>query len=209
MAVFPQRYLCLLLIAVLAGCGSSEPPAAEKKAAPKAPKKPVTALSAVYKMYVAGRTWAADLEPLEVASLPLTEIPAKDGAYGAWQCTFVSASKRAKKTHTFSLVEKGEQLHEGVFGAAEESYTPGSGSELSFPMAAFRTDSPAALKTALEKGGSAFQAKNPDLPVMFRVQRGKRDASPMMQVFWGVSALSSPYSVFVNADTGDFVKIAK
>ena len=209
MAVSQRRYLCLFFLATLFGCGSSEPAAVEKKAEPKAPLAPVSALSAAYKMYVSGRSWAADLEPIEIRSIPLAEVPAKDGNYGAWQAVFVSASKRAKKTFTFSLVEKGEQLHEGVFGAQEESYTPGEGTTLPFPMAAFRTDSPAAFKTALEKGGKEFQAKNPELPAMFRVERTKRDASPMMEVFWGVNELSSPYSVVVNADTGDFVKIVK
>ena len=207
MSAFSRRYLCLVVIAALVGCESSAPPVA-KKEEPKAPPAPVSALSAVYKMYGVGRTWAADLEPLEITSIPVSEVPAKDGNYGAWQCVFVSASKQAKKTYTFSLVEKGEQLHEGVFGGVEESYSP-SGATVSFPIAAFRTDSPAALKTALEKGGKEFQAKNPELPAMFLVERGRRDPSPVVQVFWGVNRLSSPFAVYINADTGEYIKTAK
>jgi len=194
------------LAALLVGCESAPPPTAAKKAEPKTPPAPISALSAVYKMYVAGRTWAADLEPLEVASIPLKEVPAKDGNYGAWQCVFVSTSKMAKKTYTFSLVELGENLHEGVFGGPEESYSP-SGNNVPFVMAAFRTDSPDALKTALEKGGGkSFQAKNPTLPIAFRMERGRRDNSPVWQVYWGANALSSPFSVYINADTGDYIK---
>jgi hypothetical protein len=197
--------LCFLLIAALTACESAAPPEAKKKEEPK-PLVPVTALSAVYKMYQVGRSWAPDLEPLEVQSFPLAAVPAKDGAFGAWQCVFVSPSKKAKKTYTFSLVEMGENLHEGVFGGPEESYSP-NGSEVSFIMPAFRVDSPAALKTALEKGGGeAFQKKNANLPVMFKLIRGRRDTSPVWQVYWGANALSSPFSVYVNADTGDYIK---
>ena len=205
MAALPSRYLCLLLAAALIGCGST-PASVAKKAEPKGPPAPVSALSAVYKMYGVGRAWAPDLEPLEVTSIPIKEIASRDGNYGAWQCVFVSPSKKTKKTYTYSLVELGESLHEGVFGAPEESYSP-SASTVSFIMPAFRVDSPAALKTALEKGGGkAFQEKNPKLPVMFRMERGRRDTSPVWQVYWGTSALASLFSVFLNADTGDSIK---
>ena len=115
MTVSLRLSLCAVLIAALTACESASLPVAKKKTEPK-PLVPVTALSAVYKMYQVGRGWAADLEPLEVQSIPVAEVPAKEGSYGAWQCVFVSPSKMTKKTYTFSLVELGERLHEGVFG---------------------------------------------------------------------------------------------
>ena len=103
-------------------------------------------------------------------------------------------------------MELGERLHEGVFGGPEESYSP-TGSAVPFIMPAFRVDSPAALMTALEKGGGeAFQKKNANLPVMFKLEQGRRDTSPRWQVYWGGTALANPFSVYVNADTGDYIK---
>ena len=77
-------------------------------------------------------------------------------------------------------------------------------------MPAFRVDSPAALKIALETGGGqAFQKKNANLPVMFKLERSRRDTSPVWQVYWGGTALANPFSVYINADTGTYIKTDK
>jgi hypothetical protein len=198
-----------VFLLLLAGCGSSPAPEVQKAAAPPTPKLPTSALSALYKMYVSGRTWAPDLQPLELQSIPIAEIPAKEGNYGAWQAVFVSESKRARKTYTFSLVEQGERLHEGVFGAAEESFEARSSNLVSFPLAALRVDSPAALKTALEHGGAAFEKKSLNIPPQFHLRRNRRDGSPVWVVYWGATELTARFGVQINADSGGFIQVNK
>jgi hypothetical protein len=91
------------LLLLLAGC-STEAPAPEKKAEEK-PAEPVTGRQALQQMYIAARGWAADIQPIKVTSILLTEVKAAPGRAGAWQALFVSASQSRARSYTYSVVE--------------------------------------------------------------------------------------------------------
>src|ERR1035441_9138279 len=109
------------LILFLSAC-SDAPKTAEQKQPPK-PPEPLTGRQAFQRMYPQARGWAPDAQPLEIRSVNLARVKADKGKAGAWQAVFVSPSLGKAKTYTYSAVEADGNLHEGVFGGLEESYT--------------------------------------------------------------------------------------
>ena len=113
-----------------------------------------------------------------------------------WQVIFVSASRAKAKTYTWSAVEAEGNLHQGVFGGLEETYTP-RGDSTPFEIAAIKVDSDEAYDTAA-KESAEYIKKNPDKPVIFLMELGKRFPDVTWRVIWGDSVGTSDYSVFVD-----------
>src|SRR5215469_14415040 len=110
---------CALLV-VFAGC-SDQPKVSEKQVEKAA--EPITGQSALYRMYQVARSWASDAEVLKMNSLHVTDVPDVHGKAGAWQAIFVSESKNAARTYTYSVVEAEPSLHQGVFATPPESWS--------------------------------------------------------------------------------------
>ncbi|MGE5487587.1 MAG: hypothetical protein ACM3ZB_07185 [bacterium] len=204
----PSHFLgCLPQALVLAGC-SEAPPKAEVKE-PEPPPEPISAQSALRAMWIQARAWSPDAKPLRVASINLTEVPSKDGKAGAWDATFVSESRGRTRRYTYSVVEvPSSNLHKGVFAGPEDSWSSG-GQTKPITMQEVKTDSTAALTTALEKGGADYSAKNPDLPITFLLEFTRRFPNPAWRVIWGESVSRSNFSVFVDATTGKYLETAR
>jgi hypothetical protein len=201
-----RRDLCTFSLVLLAACGGGEAPKPEAKKEPPKPPEPVTGRYAFHQMYAAARSWSVDLEPLQVMSIPLKEVEAKDGKYPAWRCIFVSPSKQSAKTYTYSVVNADGGINKGVYGTNEERWS-GAGQTSPFPLQALKIDSDAALQTALTKGkGDEYAKKNPDKPVVFTLEKVKRFGNPAWRVIWGASVSSSNFSVFVDASTGEYLQ---
>jgi hypothetical protein len=191
---------------LLAGC-SEAPKQEAKKKEPEKPAEPVGALKAFYQMYPSARTWAADVQPLSMQSIPIAEVKASGGKFGAWQLILVSHSKGRARSYTYSVVESSGNLHQGVFAGQEQAYSAG-GQQTPFLVAALKTDSEDALQTALKKSED-YVKKNPDKPINFLLEKTNRFPGPAWRVFWGDSVGTSGYSVFVDAATGQYLQTAR
>jgi hypothetical protein len=129
-------------------------------------------------------------------------VPSVDGRYGAWRGTFVSPSRSAAKSFTYSVVQA-QGLYKGVFALPEENYSGPSGQTSPFPIQALQVDSDAALKTAMARGAD-YAKKNPGKPITFLLENNKRFPNTTWRVIWGESAATSNFSIFVDASTGDY-----
>jgi len=199
------RVVATLPLLLFLGACSEEPKPTVKKEVK--PAEPVTALSAVYKMYQQARGWAPDCRVLRVGSLDVTDVKAQAGKAGAWEATFMSPDLRQSRRYTYSVVEvPASNLHEGVFAGSTDTWSP-VGQTLPFVIQAFKTDSTAAYETAVKKG-SAYASKHPDMPVTFLLEWAKRHRNPTWRVIWGSSAATSAFSVYVDATYGDYVSTA-
>ena len=190
-----------LAFVLLASCSEAPKTESAKKKAPQ----PVTGRQAFQMMYPQARRWATDAQPLELRSINLAEVPAPKGKAGAWQAIFVSASRNKSRTYTYSAVEAGGNLHEGVFGNIEEEMPAQSSTP--FEMSAIRIDSDQAYDIAAKKSQEYIQ-KNPNQPISFVLEQTKRLPDVTWRVIWGQSVGTSEYSVFVDATTGAILAIA-
>ncbi len=192
----------LPLILFLSAC-SDGPKTTEQKEPPKSPEV-LTGREAFQRMYPQARGWAPDAQPLQISSLNLAQVKAAPGKAAVWQVIFVSLSRGKAKTYTYSAVEADGNLHEGVFGGLQEDYTP-RGDASPFSISAIKVDSDEAYKTAAENSADYIK-KNPDKPVIFLMELGKRFADVTWRVIWGNSVGTSDYSVFVDGTTGKFLE---
>lgn len=195
------RMLPLAAILCLAGCSTAPPP--EKKAVE--PPKPVTGLSAIYKMFGLARTWAPDAEILNAQSINLQSVPSEGGKAGAWTATFVSASLGKSRQYTYSAVED-EGFHKDVFARHEQSWRGPTPQSAPFRMAALKTDSDKAWEIA-ESKSKEYIKKNPDVRVFFLVEQSDRFPNATWRVVWGESITKSGHSIFVDAPMGQFLQI--
>lgn len=196
--------LLTILTLLLAAC-SGTPPAAEKKAEPVEPPKPVTGQSAFYKMYGVARGWAPDAQALQLRSLSLQEVKSEPGKAGAWEATFVTLSRGRSRVYTYSVVEAGGNLHKDVFGGPDESYRGPSGQNQPFPAIAVKIDSDKAYEIALTHGAD-YAKKNPNMPVSYLLEWTRRHQFPAWRVVWGESVTTSAFSVFVDSSAGMYLE---
>jgi hypothetical protein len=190
------------LVLFLSAC-SDAPKTAEVKP-PAKPPEALTGRQAFQQMYPQARGWAPDAQPLQIRSLNLAQLKAGQGKAGVWQVIFVSASLGKAKTYTWSAVEAEGNLHEGVFGGLQEDYTP-RGDSSPFQIAAIKVDSDEAYATAA-KESAEYIKKNPNKPVIFLMELGKRFPDVTWRVIWGDSVGTSDYSVFVDGSTGKYLE---
>lgn len=202
-----RKRLALLIPVMFLAVSCTEAPKEAKKKEPEKPPEPVSGRTAFHQMFVAARSWAPDVQPLQLVSLPIEGVKPADGKFGAWRCLFASQTKAKLRIYTYAVVEGTGNLHKGVFHEpGEENFSGSRGQAKPFLVQAFRTDTPDALKTALDQGGAAdFVKKNPTVPMTFLLEWTPRFPSPAWRVIWGESVSTSQYSVFVDASTGAFL----
>jgi hypothetical protein len=193
-------------VLLLTSCSETPEKKEEKAAAPAKPPEPVTGKYALYQMYTAARgSMGADIEPVKLMSLRIADVKPEPGKAGAWQVTFVSARSQKARSYTYSIVESEANLHKGVFAGQEESYSAGPRGPKSFPMAAVKVDTDAALETAKKKAVD-YEKKNPDKPIVFLLEKTEKYPDPTWRVIWGESVGTSNFSVLVDASTGEYLQ---
>jgi len=170
----------------------------------ESPRDPLTGQKAFFQMYVSARMWASDVQPLRLESIPLDGVVSEGGKYGAWRAVFVSPSRGLAATFTYSIIEAQGNLHEGIFQHPQEAYSK-SGQAQPFHISAFKVDSDEAFKTALEESAD-YVKRNPDKPVSFLLEANKRFPTVTWRVIWGESVGTSDYSVYVDANTGNYLQ---
>jgi hypothetical protein len=194
--------LALAGVVALGACGSA--PKTESKKEPEKPPEPVTGRYATYQAYLSARTWAQDLEVFQAISVTLPEVASGEGKYPMWRITFVSPSKRARKTYNYSVTDS-QGIYKGIFSGPDEAYSGPVGQNAPFSIQALKIDSDEALKTAMDKG-AAYAKKNPAMPISFLLENTKRFPNPTWRVIWGDSVATSAYSIYVDAATGDYLQ---
>jgi len=195
---------CLPILLFMAGCSQETTPTVQKE--PEKPAEPVAAQYALQQMYITARGWAPDAQVLQMSSLDLKDVKSVDGKAGAWGCTFVTQPRHRTRPFTYSVVAVPTSgLQKGVSSGVEEVWVPGQARP--FFIQAAKTDAVAAYATAMKKGAD-YAKKNPDMPVKLLLEWNKTQRNPAWRVFWGESVAMSNFSVYVDATTGQFVKIA-
>jgi hypothetical protein len=196
-------------LATLASCFDSSSPSEKKAREEKTGKKaaePVSGQNAYYKMYGAAKGWSTDLQGYRCEPVRLAALAEKDGRFPAWKCTFVSESRRAMKTYSYSVVEA-EGLFKDVFGGHDESYSGPRGQNVPFPILALKIDSDAAIETAKGKSDSvAYMKKNPSVTMVTPIlEKTKEVGNAVWRIYWGNPATSN-FSVLIDASTGEYVR---
>jgi hypothetical protein len=200
-----RRALAAAAMAALLACSPAPKAEAPKKAAE--PPKPLTGLSAIYRMFQLARTWAPDALPLTAQSHNLDAVKSEGGKAGAWSVTFVSQSRGKSRLYTWAAVE-GEGFKEGVFSQQEATWMGPTGQALPFRMEALKKDSVAAWEVAAAKS-EAFMKRNPGTPVFFVAEYTSRFPNPSWRVVWGESISRSGYSIFVDTVTGQYLQTGR
>ncbi len=204
---FPAIFAAVLLL-FLTSCSEAPPSSTEKKAEPAKPPEPISGLTALYQMYNVARQWAPDAQVLRARSIRVSDVKSEDGKSGAWEATFVSPSTRRARTYTDSVVEEQGNLHQGVFGGLEESYSGPSGQESPFPINVLRIDSDKAYATAL-KTGAEYAKAHPKMPISFLLELTPTHTNPAWRVVWGESVGTSSYSVLIDGSTGESLQVLR
>jgi hypothetical protein len=199
-----RRSRLVLPIALLLTACTEAPKKTAKAKEPEKPPEPIAGRYAFHQMFAAARSWASDAQVVRLHNVPLTEVKSADGKAGCWQTTFMSPSRQRSRIYTYSVVESAGNIHKGVFAGLEETYTQ-RGQAKPFLVAALKTDSVDAYKTALEKS-TEYVKKNPDKPVQFLLELIPRFPNPAWRVIWGESVGTSNYSVYVDASTGKYLE---
>ncbi len=194
---------CAVCLA-LAGC-SGTPTKTETAKKQEAPPEPVTGREALYKMFMAARTWSPDVEILKLNSINMPEVKAVPGKAAAWQVTFVSPSKGRARGWTYSVVEGEGNLHKGVFAGLEEGWSGPRGVTKPLIIQAVQTDSDQAYKTALAKAAD-YEKKNPGKTISVVLEATKKHPNPAWRIVWGESVSTSNFSVLVDASTGQYLE---
>lgn len=199
---------------LLAGCSSGPQRIEElpKKAAdvnPPEPIKEVTGREAFQEMFVTARAWATDAKPFRLHNLYLKNSTGVGGKAAAWTSAFASPSLRKYRTYTYSTIEA-SNLRKGIYSRHDESYT--SESQLTgppFEIAGVKTDTDKVWEAAEKKGGTVYRKKNPEAPATFLLEHSKTLRRAAWRVCYDTSCTTSPFSVIVDAVTGEAVKVEK
>lgn len=192
-------------ILAIAGCTSNPPQPVEKKA--PEPPKPVTGLSAIYRMYQLARTWAPDAMLLNSQSVNLPSPKSEGGKAGAWTATFVSESRRKSRPYSFSTIE-GDGFHKDVFAMQEQDWSGPTRQSMPFRMEALKTDSEKTWEIAASKSAE-YMKKNPNENIFFVVEKTDRFPNPVWRVVWGESISKSGYSIFVDTALGTYLQTGR
>ncbi len=208
-----RKIALLLLLALLAGCSSTEPKndKVNKPATTSQAKPPEfqTGRTAFYEMYRTARTWAPDAKPYRVQSSATKDAPGTDGKAEVWMAWFASPSKREVKPYTW-CGGTGENLPErGVSFGPVDTFNPSNTSTQPFDVNFLKQDSDAAYKTAQEKGGEALEKKSPGTPVVYILDWDGKANELIWHVIYGEAAQDYKLKIAVNASTGGFLRKEK
>jgi hypothetical protein len=192
------------LALLLAGCADTPKDAVQKSTEKATAAQPVTGQSALFKIYQVARTWAPDVEIVRMNSIPMSEVPEAPGKSGAWEVLLSSESKGLRKSYTYSVVESVGNLHEGVFGGAQEPAGQGGPKTAPFLIGGVKVDTDAAYNTAKPKAAD-YEKKAPSKRISFLLEMNTKYSNPTWRVIWGDSVGTSGFSVLIDATTGEYV----
>src|SRR5215471_6314062 len=184
----PNTYLFpFLTVALLISAACSDAPKEEAKVKePEKPSAPITGRQGFQMTYPSARGWEADAMPIRVRSMDLEAVKGSDGKAPFWEVTYVSPSRNRIRAFSWSATDEGS-LHKGVYGPPDDSWGGPSGQERPFSSTLIETDTPAALKTAMEASDAYLTKPGRKPAVSYLLQYTPRYANPVWIVLWGNS----------------------
>jgi hypothetical protein len=189
----------------IGGCSGGGEATKQAPKQPAAPAEPVTGQTALFEIYKVARTWAPDLQILELKSMLLEDKKTEPGKAYAWTAVFYSPTKNVARTFVYSVEEISQTLHKGVRAGSDETYNPLTARTKPFLINAVKIDTPAALKTAMEKG-KQYATAHANLPIIMILDRRPEFDDPAWRIVWGASLGVSNYSIYINASSGEYLQ---
>ncbi len=195
-----------LAVAALTGCSSGKSGSASSVATPTPTPKPTqteTGRVAFQRMYIQAHAWAPDAQGYLAESQPTKEVTGVDGKSAVWSAHFGSRSRGLAKGFVWSGTDALDAPPRGTSPTSQDSFSPSNSSTLTFDVGFLRSDTDQAFKVAQEHGGKELLAKDPTLPVTYRLEWSSRDNGVVWHVIYGQSKLS----ISVDATTGVYLRI--
>ena len=146
-----------------------------------------------------------DVLVLRVNSIEAGNLKPQPGKSAVWQGTFVSPNAGQSRTFTFSVMDLSTSIRTGVFPDPPSAFSARAQTAQGFNINGARKDTDEVYATAL-KHADVFLKTHPNEQVNFLLELNDRAPEAMWRVFWGSSAASSPFSVLVDAASGEFFR---
>ncbi|GAC1429411.1 MAG: hypothetical protein NVS1B11_15050 [Terriglobales bacterium] len=200
-------WMALLAVGLMPGC-TSKPSTPAEKPQPK-PAELETGRIAFQKMYIAAHGWARDAQPFSVQSQPTADSNGRDGKSAVWHASFGSVLNHGAKPYDWSGTDASDAPSRGISPGTEDTYSPTNSSTQVFDIVYLKVDSDKAFEVAQKHGGEKLLQKNPDLPVMYKLDWNHNTNELTWHVLYGTSPEDAKLRVVVNASTGEFMRVDK
>ena len=200
-------WMALLAIVLLTGC-ASKPSAPAEKPQPK-PAELETGRIAFQKMYIAAHGWARDAQPFSLQSQPTADSKGHEGKSAVWHASFGSLTSHGAKPYDWSGTDASDAPSRGISPGTEDTYSPTNSSTQVFDIVYLKVDSDKAFEVAQKHGGEKLLQKNPDTPVMYKLDWNHHTNELTWHVLYGISPEDAKLRVVVNASTGEYMRVDK
>jgi hypothetical protein len=206
--VQPTAIAALVLLALLAGCESNTPKPPQAKPEPKPPEL-ITGRAAFQKTLIAARSYAADVKPFRIESLPSPDGNGRDGKSAIWRASFASVIQHGVKPFFWSGSNAPDAPSRGVSPGNEDAYNPSNASTQTFDPAFLKIDSDQAFTEAQKHGGDKILEKDSSTPLIYICDWNHNTNELTWHVIYGGSRETAKMTVAVNASTGAFIRVEK
>jgi len=206
--VQPTAIAALVLLALLAGCESNTPKPPQAKPELKPPDL-ITGRAAFQKTFIAARSYAADVKPFRIESLPSSDGNGRDGKSAIWRASFASVIQHGVKPFFWSGSNAPDAPSRGVSPGNEDAYNPSNASTQTFDPAFLKIDSDQAFTEAHKHGGDKILEKDPSTLVIYICDWNHNTNELTWHVIYGGSRETAKLTVAVNASTGAFMRVEK
>jgi hypothetical protein len=206
--VQPTAIAALVLLALLAGCESNTPKPPQAKPEFKPPEL-ITGRAAFQKTFIAARSYAADVKPFRIESLPSPDGNGRDGKSAIWRASFASVIQHGVKPFFWSGSNAPDAPSRGVSPGNEDAYNPSNASTQTFDPAFLKIDSDQAFTEAQKHGGDKILEKDSSTPVIYICDWNHNTNELTWHVIYGGSRETAKMTVAVNASTGAFIRVEK
>jgi hypothetical protein len=200
--------ILVLTLAFLTGCDSNTPKPPETKPEPK-PTELLTGRSAFYKVFIAARSYAVDVKPFRIESIPSTDSNGHEGKAAIWRASFASVTQRGVKPYTWSGSSGPDAPSRGVSPGNEDNYNPSNASTQVFDAGFLKVDSDQAFTEAQKHGGDKILEKDPATPVLYVCDWNHNTNELVWHVIYGTSRETAKLTVAINASSGEFIRVEK
>src|SRR5262249_15813073 len=145
---------------------------------------------AFQRMYIQAHAWAPDAQGYLEQSQPTKEVTGVDGKSAVWSAHFGSRARGMAKGFVWSGTDAMDAPPRGAEPTSQDSFSPNNLSTQIFDFGFVRSDTDQAFKVAQEHGGKELLAKEPTLPVTYRLEWSSRDNGVAWHVIYGQHQLS-------------------
>jgi hypothetical protein len=209
--------ICVISIAILTACSSTDNKATEgtakepASAAPAPSKEPMpyTGQEAFNRMLGLALKWSPDAQPARLESVLTTEATGQNGKSTVWRGFFVSPSRHAVTTVICAGSRRPDAPPFGVSTEANAGVYNADAANLAFLPLLVKTDTDKAYEIAQQHGGEAILKKDAQQPITYVLLKDRKLNVPVWYVIYGASEKDRKGIGVINATTGAFVSAGK